>query len=90
MKKILLVLILLCLLFCFSCANVPIDKDEMPNQNIEQETGNNKQPNDNEESSGGNKEDNQDPNDSENVEQPGGVNGTPVPPIQNGGDFEFD
>lgn len=89
MKKILLVLVSLCLFFCFSCADMSIAKDDTPNQNAGQEIEDNTQPGD-KENLGGNTNDNQAPDDSDNVEQSGGVSGTPVPPIQNGGDFKFD
>ena len=86
MKKFLVFLLVLTLSFyMFSCSNSPYG--DLPNQDIEQGIedeqlgGEGSGDDDDSQSSGG----------SDNAEQSGGENiqGTPVPPIHNGGDFEF-
>lgn len=91
MKKfLLLTLVSLCLFFCFSCTDVPNNGEGSPNQNIEQGIEDDKQSGG--EDNAGDNDDSQSSGESDDAEQSGGENiqGTPVPPIQNGGDFEFE
>ena len=87
MKKFLVFLLVLTLSFCmFSCLGS--NGDVLPDQDMEQDIDDGKQSG---AEGSGDDDDSQSSVGSDNAEQSGGENiqGTPVPPIQNGGDFEF-
>ena len=90
MKKFLVFMLVLLLSFCmFSCSGAP-NGDDLPEQEIEQGLDDGKQSG-GKDSEGNNSDNSQSSNESDDVEQSGGdnVQGTPVPPIHNGGDFDF-